>query len=229
MDSKNLPKGRDRELVIQELEDEVLIFDLNTNKAYSLNDTSSAIWSLCDGHSSVSDIARKLSAKLNRPVAEEFVWLALDQFKKDDLLSNGKEIEIDFNGLSRREVIRKIGFTSMIALPVIGSLVAPTAAMAASGAVGCGTVGQGCSGSGVGTCCMGTAYCMGSTCAVCISPGVGVGPCVVNGPSCPSVNTQCCSGAASLGSCGAPLVAGQVVIFAVNPPPIGTPQQCRCS
>jgi hypothetical protein len=137
MESKNFPKNRDHQLVVQELNDEVLIFDLNTSKAYSLNETSAAIWNLCDGLSSVSDITQKLSTKLKQPVPDEFVWLALDQFKKDGLLSSGKEIEINFDGLSRRQVIRKVGFASLIALPVISSFIAPTAAMAASGAPSC--------------------------------------------------------------------------------------------
>jgi hypothetical protein len=65
-------------------------------------------------------------------VPEEVVWLALDQLKKENLLENGGEIPTKFSGMSRREVIRKVGLATAIALPVIAGLVAPTAAQAQS-------------------------------------------------------------------------------------------------
>ncbi|HZH35571.1 MAG TPA: hypothetical protein VEX64_12070 [Pyrinomonadaceae bacterium] len=43
MASKNIPKARENDLVVQELKDEVLIYDLKINKAYCLNETSAAI------------------------------------------------------------------------------------------------------------------------------------------------------------------------------------------
>lgn len=138
----NNPKGRENELVVQNLKGEVLLYDLTNNKAYCLNETSAAIWNLCDGNSSVSDITKQLSKKLKQPVTDDLVYLALDQFKQDNLLSDNEKVEIKFDGLSRREVIRKVGFASMVALPVIASLIAPTAAMAQS--AGSRTLGQTC-------------------------------------------------------------------------------------
>jgi hypothetical protein len=161
----NNPKIRETELVVQELKDELLIYDHNTNKAFCLNPTSAMIWNLCDGNSSVSEIINQLSKQLKQPVTDDLVYLALDQFKQDNLLSDNDTVEIKFNGLSRREVIRKVGFASVIALPVISSLVAPTAAMAASRS--CSTSGTQlglCVGEGfncatvASQCCSGSAY-----------------------------------------------------------------------
>ena len=132
MDSRNKPIARKTDLVEQNLNDELLVYDLLTNKAYCLNQTSALVYRLCDGSNSVSDISRKLSVQLKQTVPEDFVWLAVDQFKIDNLLSGTEEMEIDFNGLSRRQVIRKLGFASMIALPVVCFLVAPTPAAAQS-------------------------------------------------------------------------------------------------
>lgn len=126
------PVSRKSDLVTQEHEKEILIYDLLIDKAYSLNETSSLIWNLCNGKNSVAEITSSLSKKLNSSVNEDFVWLALEQLKKDNLLANGEEISIDFGGLSRRDVIRKIGFASLVALPVISSLIAPTSINAAS-------------------------------------------------------------------------------------------------
>jgi hypothetical protein len=147
MTSKNNnPKARETELVVQELKGELLIYDLNNNKAYCLNPTSAMIWNLCDGNNSVLDITKQAGKKLKQPVTDELVYLALDQFKADNLLDSNQEIEIKFDGLSRREVIRKVGFASLVALPVISSLVAPTAAMAQS--AGAGSPGDGLKESG---------------------------------------------------------------------------------
>jgi len=132
MSSTGFPKVRLDNVIIQELNDELLIYDSTTHKAYCLNQGASLIWQACDGRNSVPEIREKLSSTLKSPVTDDFVWLALDQLKKNDLLENSNELKIDFGGLSRREVMRKLGFASMIALPMIAGLVAPTAAQAAS-------------------------------------------------------------------------------------------------
>lgn len=132
MTSKIAPVARRSELVVQQLRGELLIYDLKINKAFCLNETSALVWQMCDGNNSIGDISRKLSKKLKSLVTEDFVWLAIDELQEDNLLDESHKIETNFEGLSRREILRKVGFASMIALPVISSLVAPTAAMAQS-------------------------------------------------------------------------------------------------
>ncbi len=127
-----VPKARKENLVVQELDGEVLIYDLNTNKAFCLNEASALVWQACDGNKDVSEIRKSLGRQLNSPVNDDFVWLALDQLKKENLIENKDEIVADFNGMSRREVIRKVGFASVVALPLISSLVAPPAISAQS-------------------------------------------------------------------------------------------------
>jgi hypothetical protein len=97
-----------------------------------LNETSALVWNACDGSRSVAEISAAIGRKINKPFGEDLVWLAIDQFKKDNLLDNAAQIIPDFNGLSRREAIKKAGLASMIALPLILSLIAPTAASAQS-------------------------------------------------------------------------------------------------
>lgn len=128
----NNPKSRQSNLVIQELKNEILIYDLDTNKAYCLNETSAAVWQMCDGENSVLVISKLLSRKLNNSVSEDCVWLALDQLKQENLLEEKENLKINFGGLNRRQMIRKVGLTTVVMLPVISSLVAPTAIMAQS-------------------------------------------------------------------------------------------------
>jgi hypothetical protein len=132
MNSRKRPLARKIELVEQQLNGELLIYDLRINKAYCLNETSTLVYQLCNGKNTVAEISNLISKKLNQPVTEDLVWLALDGFKKDNLLEQSEQFEINFNNLSRRQVIRKIGLGSMVMLPLISSLVAPTSAQAQS-------------------------------------------------------------------------------------------------
>ncbi len=136
MKLNNYPLSRKENIVVQDAGEEVLLYDLNDNKAFCLNETSAMVWELCDGNSSVADINGKLSKKMKQSTSEELVWLALEQLKKEKLLSNHEEIKVDFNGLSRRDAIRKVGFASLVALPVIMAITSPVAAASASGFCG---------------------------------------------------------------------------------------------
>ena len=167
MNNSQIPMARHEGLVVQEMPEEVLVYDTNANKAHCLNQTAALVWKACDGKNSVSDIVNNLEKEFNAPVPEDLVWLAIDQLSKDNLLES--EVKTKFEGVSRREVIKKIGFASLVALPVIGMLSFPQAALAVGCAVSragtCGGCASGqicCASGGTGTCqpsgtCAGTA------------------------------------------------------------------------
>lgn len=136
---KTFPKERTSDLVIQKMGDETLVYDLKKNRAFCLNATSADIWRLCDGKRDAAGIAKKLSDKLKKPVTEEIVWLALDQLSREGLLEESFERDGELAGLSRRELIRKAGIASAVALPLISSIVAPQATAAQSGGCMVGT------------------------------------------------------------------------------------------
>lgn len=121
--------ARKRDLVIQEMPDEVLVYDMHTGKAHCLNQSAATIWRACDGNNSIGDIVSQFESKGQGKVSEDFVWLAIDQLYENSLLEN--ELVPRFAGQSRRQVIKTIGLASMVALPVIASLVAPQNALAA--------------------------------------------------------------------------------------------------
>jgi len=125
MDNSQFPVARKSGLVVQEMPDEVLVYDLNSNKAHCLNDTAAKVWRACDGNTSVAEIAANFGKGNN----EDLVWLAIDQLSESHLLES--QISTKFNGKSRRDVIKKIGLASIVAVPVIASLVAPQNALAA--------------------------------------------------------------------------------------------------
>ena len=129
------PLARTESLIIKELADETLIYDTQRDKAHCLNSTAALVWKNCDGKRSVNDLRELIEKDAGVGVPEEMVWLALDQLKKQNLIEEEKEIPSSFKGLSRREVIRRIGIGSMVALPIITAMIAPLPAYAASGCV----------------------------------------------------------------------------------------------
>ena len=130
MNTSQRPIARKAGLVIQEVPDEVLVYDLESNKAHCLNQSAAMIWRSCDGKNTVSEIAELVGTQAGGKVTEDFVWLAIDQLSENKLLE--KEVSVSFQGQSRREAIKKIGLATMIAVPVIASLVAPPSALAAA-------------------------------------------------------------------------------------------------
>ncbi len=130
MNNSEYPTARKNGLVVQEMPDEVLVYDLDSNKAHCLNQTAASVWKSCDGKTSVADIAEALAMTAGTKISEDLVWLAIDQLSENNLLE--QQVRADFAGRSRREVIKKIGLASVIAIPVIASLVAPQSALAAS-------------------------------------------------------------------------------------------------
>jgi Coenzyme PQQ synthesis protein D (PqqD) len=127
-----------KDTVTQETnEGEVLIYDLTTDKAFLLNPMSGSIWNLCNGEREISTISRMLSTSLNEQVSEEFVFLAIDQLKSNNLLMP-METDAKFKNFNRREVIRTVGLAAAVMLPMVSSLVAPRAAHASSICAGTG-------------------------------------------------------------------------------------------
>jgi hypothetical protein len=125
----NLPLARHRDVVVQEFGKEILVYDLRTHRYHSLNETSSVVYRHCDGRTTFAGLKRR------HEFSDDLIHLALDQLREVNLIEIDKQFVSSFNGMSRREAIRRVGLASMIALPFITSLIAPRAADAQSGAV----------------------------------------------------------------------------------------------
>jgi hypothetical protein len=128
----NYPQSRKANIVVQDLDSEVLIYDLKINKAYCLNQTSALVFQLCNGKNSLPEICEQMSFRLKTFVSEDIVQLALEELKKENLLENADELPNHFAGLARRDIIKKIGLASMVALPIVSSIVAPVSVNAQS-------------------------------------------------------------------------------------------------
>ncbi len=125
-----MPRARRDELVVEELPDETLVYDLKRHKALCLNRTAALVWRHCDGRTSVADIAALLNKELEVPADEAVVWMALDRLDRAHLLSESVTLPADRARYSRREMLRTLRRAAGISLllPVIESIVAPLAA-----------------------------------------------------------------------------------------------------
>ncbi len=130
------PVARNSNLLIQKLDGEIVVFDLKTNHALYLNETSAIIWNLCDGKKDVSDIRKILREDFNTRVSDDFILFSIYQLRKDELLSKDDEIDRYLKKFWGRRAIRKIGQKgNWMVLPNITSVTAPTAIAASCLAV----------------------------------------------------------------------------------------------
>ena len=155
--NQSKPLARKEGLVIQELPEEVLVYDLDRDRAHCLNQTAALVWQHCDGRSSAGEIARSLGKKLNASVDEKVVWFAIDQLGRNHLMATLPVPPQFVAGLNRREMVRVLGIAAAVAIPVVVSIVAPSPAQAAT------CVGNGGSCAGGQICCAGLT-CIANTC-----------------------------------------------------------------
>lgn len=223
---KTIPLVRKNDIVVQELGNELLVYDLKNNRAVSLNETSALVWQLSTGDKTFAEISKIVGEKTKTPKSEELVWLALGLLKRENLLADETKIPNYFQGATRREIIKKIGLVSATMLPVISSIIAPQSISALSGTcsaapfpLGCnctvsGDCQSGCCGSNANPPTSSTSFCVtagqdapGAVCArncECSS-----GCCGLIGPFCATVGSVAPGGscrlgcACSSGNCGA--------------------------
>jgi hypothetical protein len=124
-------KARRDDLVVQEMPDEVLVYDLKSHKAHCLNETAAFVWNHCDGKTTATEMAAFMEKEWGKPVTEDVVWLALKQLSRAELLQERIAPSVEGMRASRRAVLRKLGAAAAMT-PLVISIVAPTASAGAS-------------------------------------------------------------------------------------------------
>jgi len=77
-------------------------------------------------------MAQLLADKMNAPVADEVVWFALEQLRKSRLLQEPFVRPAKMERMSRRVLVKRLGIAAAVTMPLVSSIVAPTAAAAAT-------------------------------------------------------------------------------------------------
>jgi hypothetical protein len=126
-----MPRARREGLVIEEVADELLVYDLERHRAHRLNPAAALVWRACDGRQRVRDVAALVARLLGTPLSAPVVGLAVERLQRSGLMEPQAAPVRRIPSLSRRELIGVLGIAAA-ALPAVTSIVAPTPAHAAT-------------------------------------------------------------------------------------------------
>lgn len=128
------PRARTTELLIEELEDELLVYDLAADRAHRLNGTAATVFRHADGQRTVDDLVDVLAGEVGVLADEELVLITLDGLVEAGLVEDYEPRSTKDMRSSRRKFIARAGAVgaAATALPVVHSIVAPTVAQAQS-------------------------------------------------------------------------------------------------
>jgi hypothetical protein len=136
------PLVRTDDLVVEQLGDELLVYDRRNNRAHCLSADAARVWRACDGNTDIETLCEALDSD------RDTVVRALEELERAELLES-HELEIvsvngngkgkgnghrKSGGITRRELGSrgaKVG-TAVVAAPLILSISAPTPAAAAT-------------------------------------------------------------------------------------------------
>jgi len=130
--SAHTPKARKERLVVRELPEELLVYDLESHKASCLNRMAMLTWRRCNGRATVPEIAEALQGELGIPVDERAVWLALERLSRAHLLEAPVALPSWAEGYSRRQWAASVGKASVVLVAAVASILSPMAASAQS-------------------------------------------------------------------------------------------------
>ncbi len=131
------PQARQAGLLVRELPDETLVYDLERHQAHCLNRSAGLVFRLCDGSRTSREIAAALDGGTDDE-REAAVRLALAQLREAGLLLGAAAPvqpeagtpSVPKEDLSRRALLRRVG--TALLLPAVASVLAPTPSQAAS-------------------------------------------------------------------------------------------------
>ena len=118
------PEARRERLLVREVEDELVVYDLERHRAHSLNRVAALIWRHCDGRTTVTELATLLHRELDAAHDETLVWMALRRLGKAHLLRDQVTVPAQAVSCSRRELMRRMAVAGGLAL--VSTILVPT-------------------------------------------------------------------------------------------------------
>jgi hypothetical protein len=118
-----LPSARTEGLLLEDLGDEIVVFDAESKEAHCLAPVAAAVYAHCDGSNSVDELAALAGSRLGEPVAVDQVEAALAQLGERDLLASAPPTTR--RAFSRRSFVRKtaVATAAAAAAPMVTSMV----------------------------------------------------------------------------------------------------------
>jgi hypothetical protein len=142
-----------RDLLTEELADEVLVYDPRGDRAHCLNHTAAFLLEHADGTRDPAGLKALAEKAFGEETSEEAVRLGLERLARAELIDWDGSSPAP-SGPSRREAIRRIA-TASLALPAVMTVARPLAAQ------GTGITPRECRvNQDIGSCCVNQKYCI---------------------------------------------------------------------
>lgn len=125
--STDKPLARSDELVVEELGDELLVYDLTANRAHSLGVKAARVWRACDGKGTADAVSARSGLDADTTAR------ALAELRACALLDGEPPVDSG-NGMTRRQMtfkVAQVGATAA-AVPLIWSIAGPIPEAAAT-------------------------------------------------------------------------------------------------
>ncbi|MBD2482469.1 PqqD family protein [Planktothrix sp. FACHB-1365] len=128
-----IPVARTENLLLQDIGNELIIYDQVNNSSHCLTPLAVRVWELSNGQNTVNDIAKKLEKEFNLPADSDvdmrgLVWLTLEELERYSLIQEylRQPATNVIAGMSRRKVIKTAtlvgGFAIGSMFPVVKSV-----------------------------------------------------------------------------------------------------------
>jgi hypothetical protein len=195
------PKARTEHLVSERVDDELVIYDQVSHVAHCLSSDAVAVWELCNGRLTETEIAHQLA------IPPQFVHRAVTALQELGLLEEGPAAPPDYSRRQAAVKLARAGGAAFVASLVYSVDVGTAAAAASHLAAGCpvASCSSPCTGGSAGspatnaTCASGFCYC--STASTPSSFRCATGSsCSADHATC-TTNSQCCGNLCSGGRC----------------------------
>lgn len=125
------PKARDEDIIIQEMPDELLVYDKQRFRLHTLNRTAAWVWQHLDGQTDTQTLAARLGEQFPELAAQadHVLWAGLKRLDDQQLLAERLREQIPPRMETRRNMLKRMGL-ALALLPVVTTLVAPPPAQA---------------------------------------------------------------------------------------------------
>src|SRR5262245_51113128 len=114
------PLKRAKDLLVEQLADELIVYDQARHRCHCLNPLAAFIWHLCDGKTTPEELARRVHAQFADASAIDTVRAALDQLATARLLEG--EAPRQPGTTSRRKILKRVAAAALVV-----SVAAPSA------------------------------------------------------------------------------------------------------
>jgi hypothetical protein len=131
MHTQSCPTARSNDLIVEDHNDELLVYDRRSDVAHCLSRVATLLWQNCDGKTDVDALIRLVDAQMSPVDAEDLTLRALTELADKGLLETGHDAKTT---VSRRVILQRMAGAGMAALatPLVISAAVPTAAAAKS-------------------------------------------------------------------------------------------------